>query len=274
MDKSPENPDQLIKEIINFVKAERELYGDFTVPNIKAGNKTTDTVKPDSVDHNASSPKQTQPPTTFSPESKWFQEINNKQSYYQIDQCKTLSGLKKLCEGSNTLRTDLEGTQLVYGVGNTDADLVIIGEAPGASEDRLGEPFVGKAGQLLNKILKAIDFNREEVYITNILKHRPPNNRNPKEIERQRSLPFLLRQIDIINPKLILSLGKVSAQTLLNRSSSLSSMRGSFHSFRDKYQLLATYHPAALLRHSQWKKPTWKDVQLLRKRYDALGGQP
>src|SRR5699024_12061663 len=81
MDKSPENPDQLIKEIINFVKAERELYGDFTVPNIKAGNKTTDTVKPDSVDHNASSPKQTQPPTTFSPESKWFQEINNKQSY-------------------------------------------------------------------------------------------------------------------------------------------------------------------------------------------------
>src|SRR5699024_8762409 len=111
-------------------------------------------------------------------------------------------------------------------------------------------------------------------YITNILKHRPPNNRNPKEIERQRSLPFLLRQIDLINPKLILSLGKVSAQTLLNKKTSLSRMRGRFHPFRKKYQLLATYHPAALLRHSQWKRPTWEDVQKLRKQYEELGGQP
>src|SRR5699024_2365134 len=222
-----------------------------------------------------SNPERRDPqPSTFDPKSAWFRAIENQQLYYQIDQCGTLDELETLCSQADVLQTDLADTKLVFGTGNPDADLILIGEAPGAEEDRQGEPFVGKAGQLLNKILKAIDFERGDVYITNILKHRPPNNRNPKEIERKRSLPFLLRQIDLINPKFILSLGKVSAQTLLNKSSSLSSMRGNFHPFRKKYQLLATYHPAALLRHSQWKRPTWQDVQMLRKRYDEAGGQP
>jgi DNA polymerase len=151
---------------------------------------------------------------------------------------------------------------------------MIIGEAPGAEEDKQGEPFVGKAGKLLDKILGAIDFAREEVYIANILKHRPPNNRNPKPEERERSLPFLLRQIDIIEPKLILAVGKVAAQTLLDKNLSLTKMRGQFHDFRGNYQLLATYHPAALLRHQKWKRPTWEDVQLLREKYDELDGKP
>jgi len=151
---------------------------------------------------------------------------------------------------------------------------MLIGEAPGEEEDKQKEPFVGAAGKLLNKILAAIDFDRDDVYIANILKHRPPNNRDPLQEERQRSLPFLLKQIELIDPKLILCLGKVSAQTLLKSNQSLGKMRGRFHNFMDKYELLVTYHPAALLYHPKWKRPTWEDVQMLRERYDELGCKP
>ncbi|NIT56655.1 MAG: uracil-DNA glycosylase [Aliifodinibius sp.] len=210
----------------------------------------------------------------FTPQEGLFNKDESNDVYYYIDKCNSLDELKKLCQKAEVLQTDLDGTQLVFGVGNPDADLMIIGEAPGAEEDKQGEPFVGKAGQLLNKILDAINFKRQDVYIANILKHRPPNNRNPKPEERERSLPFLLRQIDIIEPKLILAVGKVAAQTLLDKNLSLTKMRGQFHDFRGEYELLATYHPAALLRHPKWKRPTWEDVQLLRKRYNELGGQP
>lgn len=277
MTKSDSNPEQLIQKIINFLDKERELYGDFHIPGNSIPKEDPNFQEKDEAqvsELNSDPEKQDLRPSTFDPKSEWFKSIENQQLYYQIDQCKTLDELEVLCGRADILRTDLADTKLVFGTGNPNADLILIGEAPGAEEDRRGEPFVGKAGQLLNKILKAVDFEREDVYISNILKHRPPNNRNPKEIERKRSLPFLLRQIDLINPKFILSLGKISAQTLLNKSSSLSNMRGSFHPFRKKYQLLATYHPAALLRHSQWKRPTWEDVQMLRKQYDEAGGQP
>ncbi|MFW6157507.1 MAG: uracil-DNA glycosylase, partial [Balneolaceae bacterium] len=191
-----------------------------------------------------------------------------------IATCKSLEELRTLCERSDLLKTDLENTNLVFGVGNPDADLMVIGEAPGEEEDRQGEPFVGAAGQLLNKILAAIEFRREDVYIANILKHRPPNNRDPLQEERERSLPFLIKQIELVNPKIILALGRVSAQTLLDTSDSLGKIRGRLHPFRNKYELMATYHPAALLRNQKWKRPTWEDVQLLRKRYDELGGSP
>ncbi len=211
---------------------------------------------------------------SFDSQEGLFNQGEENEVYNQIDNCTTLEELETVCQKADVLRTDLDGTQLVFGVGNPNADLMVIGEAPGAEEDKQGEPFVGKAGQLLNEILDAINFKREDVYIANILKHRPPNNRNPKPEERKRSLPFLLRQIDIIEPKVILAVGKVATQTLLDKKLSLSKMRGQFHDFRGKYQLLATYHPAALLRHPKWKRPTWEDVQLLRKRYDELGGQP
>jgi uracil-DNA glycosylase len=162
----------------------------------------------------------------------------------------------------------------VFGIGNPAADLMLIGEAPGEREDLQGEPFVGKAGQLLNKILKAIGFEREQVYIANILKHRPPNNRDPLPEERLKSLPFLEKQIDLINPKLILCLGRISAQTLLETSAPMKDLRGRFHPYRGRYELMVTYHPAALLRNPNWKRGTWEDVQLLRKRYDELGGEP
>jgi uracil-DNA glycosylase len=185
-----------------------------------------------------------------------------------------LDELKTYCHQAAILRTDLESTNLVFGVGNARADLMLIGEAPGEQEDRQGEPFVGKAGQLLNKILKAISFERDQVYIANILKHRPPNNRDPLPEERENSLPILEKQIDLINPKLILCLGRISAQTLLETAAPMKELRGRFHQYRDKYEVLVTYHPAALLRNPEWKRGTWEDVQLLRKRYDELGCQP
>ena len=164
---------------------------------------------------------------------------------------------------------DEERENPVFGVGDPEADLIIIGEAPGRDEDKEGEPFVGRAGKLLDKILDAIDFEREEVYITNILKSRPPRNRNPKAAEIDAHLPLLYKQIGLIRPKIILAVGKVAGNTLLDRSSSLSNLRDQEHDFYG-IPLMVTYHPAALLRNSQWKRPTWEDVKLLRTRYDQL----
>ena len=162
-------------------------------------------------------------------------------------------------------------TNPVFGVGNPDADLMVIGEAPGADEDAQGEPFVGRAGQLLTKILEAIGFSRSDVYIANILKSRPPNNRDPLPAEVEAHVPILYKQISLIRPKLILSVGKTSGNSLLSCQSTLGALRQKFHDFHG-IPLLVTYHPAALLRNPQWKRPTWEDVQMLRDRYDALVG--
>ncbi len=159
----------------------------------------------------------------------------------------------------------------VFGVGNAEADLMVIGEAPGADEDARGEPFVGRAGQLLNKILKAIDFEREDVYIANILKSRPPNNRNPLAGEIQAHAPILYKQMTLVRPRLLLCLGKVAASALLDRQDSLKAMRQKFQDFHG-LPLLVTYHPAALLRNPGWKRAAWEDVQMLRKRYNQLTG--
>ena len=157
--------------------------------------------------------------------------------------------------------------KFVFGVGNPHADIVLIGEAPGADEDAQGEPFVGRAGQLLNKILEAINFKREEVYICNILKCRPPNNRDPLPAEVEQCEPYLWKQLEIIKPKIILCLGRISAQVLLKTTDSLTKLREGVHDYRG-IPLLVTYHPAALLRNPAWKRPTWEDVQRLRKMYD------
>ena len=157
----------------------------------------------------------------------------------------------------------------VLGTGDPHADLMIVGEAPGADEDRTGEPFVGRAGQLLNKILEAVLFKREDVYITNILKSRPPNNRDPLPEEVEAHIPILYKQIALVRPKMILAVGKSAGNGLLGRTSSLASLRGKFNDFYG-LPLMVTYHPAALLRNPQWKRPTWEDVKLLRTRYDQL----
>ncbi|HTR80422.1 MAG TPA: uracil-DNA glycosylase [Bacteroidota bacterium] len=159
--------------------------------------------------------------------------------------------------------------KFVFGVGNPHAGLVLVGEAPGADEDAQGEPFVGRAGQLLNKILEAINFKREDVYICNILKCRPPNNRDPQPAEVEQCEPYLWKQLEIIKPKIILCLGRISAQVLLKTTDSLTKLREGVHDYRG-IPLMVTYHPAALLRNPNWKRPTWEDVQRMRKMYDEL----
>lgn len=159
--------------------------------------------------------------------------------------------------------------KFVYGVGSPKAKIIFIGEAPGADEDRIGEPFVGRAGQLLDKILAAIDLDRTTVYIANILKCRPPNNRDPLPDEMEQCFPYLKEQIRIIRPKLLCALGRISGQALLATSTPIGKLRGQWHSY-EGVPLMVTYHPAALLRNPAWKKETWEDMQRLRARYDSL----
>jgi len=161
-------------------------------------------------------------------------------------------------------------TKFVFGVGSPAATLMLIGEAPGADEDAQGEPFVGRAGQLLNKILEAIHFKREEVYICNILKCRPPGNRKPASEEVEQCLPYLGKQIELIKPRMILCLGLTAAENLLGTTESLSNLRGRVLQYQG-IPLMVTYHPAALLRNPNWKRPTWEDVQAMRKLHDELG---
>ena len=172
---------------------------------------------------------------------------------------------------ANTVLIPLDEQRMnpVFGVGNPNSDLLVIGEAPGADEDRQGEPFVGRAGQLLNKIMAAINFDRKDIYIANILKSRPPNNRDPQPNEVQAHIPILYKQISLIQPKIILCVGKTAGNNLLQRNGSLASLRGKFNDFYG-IPVMVTYHPAALLRNPQWKRPTWEDVQLLRSKYDEL----
>jgi len=158
-------------------------------------------------------------------------------------------------------------TQSVPGEGSATADLVCVGEAPGANEDATGRPFVGEAGKLLTKILEAIKLSRDEVFICNVLKHRPPGNRNPLPNEVEACSPYLVRQLEIIQPKVIVAFGTFAAQTLLNTKSSLSQLRGFVHRYYGT-PLIVTYHPAALLRNPAWKRPTWNDVQLARRVLD------
>ena len=160
-------------------------------------------------------------------------------------------------------------TRFVFGTGNPRATLMVIGEAPGADEDAQGEPFVGRAGQLLNKILGAIGFRREDVYICNILKCRPPGNRKPTAEEVEQCLPYLQKQIALVEPAVILCLGLTAAENLLSTSESLTRLRGRVLEYGG-IPLMVTYHPAALLRNPNWKRPTWEDVQALRKLHDEL----
>jgi DNA polymerase len=167
-------------------------------------------------------------------------------------------------------------TNLVFGVGNPDARVVFVGEAPGRDEDLKGEPFVGEAGQLLTKIIQAMGFSREEVYICNVLKCRPPQNRDPLPAEIEACGAFMLRQIKAIKPQAIVALGRFAAQTLLGVKTPISKLRGQFHDYNG-LPLMPTYHPAALLRDPSLKRDVWNDMQqvmqLLGKKEGATDGK-
>ncbi len=159
----------------------------------------------------------------------------------------------------------------VPGEGAANARLVCVGEGPGASEDETGLPFVGAAGALLTKILAAVDLSREEVFITNVVKHRPPGNRNPAPDEIEACSPYLVRQLELIKPKVIVAFGTFAAQTLLNTKTPIGKLRGEVHRYHG-IPLVVTYHPAALLRNPSWKRPTWEDVKLARRILDSATG--
>ncbi len=159
--------------------------------------------------------------------------------------------------------------KFVYGEGSSSAKLMLIGEGPGADENVTGKPFVGRAGQLLTKMLQAINIEREEVYITNVVKCRPPNNRNPHPEEIEACSPYLQEQIEIIKPHLLLLLGRVASDALLKQNKSLSKYRESTHIYQG-IKTYVTYHPSALLRNPGWKKYAWIDLQKLRDDYTAL----
>jgi uracil-DNA glycosylase len=171
---------------------------------------------------------------------------------------------------SKCTRCPLYATALnpVPGEGNHNADFMVIGEAPGQTEDEQGKPFVGRAGQLLTQILEAIKLRREDVFICNVLKHRPPGNRNPEPGEVKACSPYLIRQIELVQPKVILALGTFSAQTLLDTKTAIGKLRGQVHEYHG-VPVVVTYHPAALLRNPAWKRPTWEDVQLARRILDS-----
>jgi DNA polymerase len=156
-------------------------------------------------------------------------------------------------------------TQTVFGVGNPNADWLIVGEAPGADEDRVGEPFVGRAGQLLNAMLRALGLAREQVYIANVLKCRPPHNRDPAAGETGECLPFLERQIELLNPRIMLAVGRIAAQNLLKTDAPLSRLRLHVHGFGPtRVPLVVTYHPAYLLRTPADKRKAWEDLKFAR----------
>jgi DNA polymerase len=153
---------------------------------------------------------------------------------------------------------------VVFGVGNPEAELMFVGEAPGRDEDLQGEPFVGRAGQLLTRIIEAIGLRRQDVYIANVIKCRPPNNRNPQEDEIARCEPYLRRQIELVRPRIIVALGTFAAQTLLKTAQPISQLRGRFHTYHG-VKLMPTFHPAFLLRNPERKRAVWEDMQLVQR---------
>ncbi len=287
-----ENPiEKTIRNVELFLKQQAELFGDETfLPAASAqldatqGNAST----PAEVKKQAQQKKETeqesagllgtdlkQKPKTIkvTEDRELFEGAVPTRSGWKIDshwyESESLESLNSKVSGC--LKCPLGSTRkkFVFGVGNPNAKLVLIGEAPGADEDEQGEPFVGRAGQLLTKILAAVQLRREDVYICNILKCRPPNNREPLPTEVEACEPYLKKQLEIIKPKLIMCLGRIAGQSLLQTNTSLSELRNNIYEYQG-IKVLVTYHPAALLRNPNWKRPAWEDVQKMRKLYDEL----
>lgn len=176
----------------------------------------------------------------------------------------SLSELESIAKQCTACRLHQGRTHVVFGVGNPKAELMFVGEAPGRDEDLQGEPFVGRAGQLLTRIIEAMGLKRRDVYIANVIKCRPPNNRNPQEDEIARCEPYLIRQVELIKPRVLVALGTYAAQTLLKTNLPISQLRGRFHSYHGS-KLMPTFHPAFLLRNPERKRDVWEDMQIVQR---------
>ncbi|MES9861063.1 MAG: uracil-DNA glycosylase [Candidatus Thiodiazotropha sp. LLP2] len=222
--RQPAEPEDFGEEIVELSSPHQVASSETPIPAAEAASSPTAAVETDTLD--------------------WSALIS------QVKQCHQC-GLRSGCK------------QTVFGVGNEQADMLVIGEAPGADEDRQGEPFVGPAGQLLNAMLLAMGFRREMVFIANIVKCRPPDNRDPSPEEALACQSYLLRQIELIRPRLILSVGRVSAHNLLKTDIAVGKLRGRVHAFGERnIPLVVTYHPAYLLRSPEQKRKSWQDLQL------------
>jgi uracil-DNA glycosylase len=260
---------KILSDTQQFLKQQQELYGDtLFLQKFEEGHKessnTQTTIQENKASQEVDLFGNADPPSTLLhkigekilpsyPDEPWI----NTQS---LDE---LNGKINTCTKCSLGKTRIK---FVFGVGNPKAEVVVVGEAPGADEDEKGEPFVGRAGQLLNKILEAVQFKRDEVYICNMLKCRPPNNRDPQAEEVDCCEPYLWKQLEIIKPKMILCAGRIAGQSLLKTNASLTQLRGKMHDYRG-IPLMVTYHPAALLRNPNWKRPCWEDMQQFRKLY-------
>ena len=292
------NPSEILDKVKRFLSQQAELYGDELFVSFQSSvdsdqngkesaaepaksqeENSTSTIddllqKKSELSHSTTerdmSLKQKSKTIKVSEEEGLFDGAVLK-SEWKIDQqwheSDSLEVLNSRISGCLKCRLGSTRKNFVFGVGNPKAKLVLIGEAPGADEDEQGEPFVGRAGQLLNKILVAVQLRREDVYICNILKCRPPNNRDPLPDEVEACEPFLKKQLEIINPKLILCLGRIAGQTLLKTNATLSELRNNVYVYQG-IKVLVTFHPAALLRNPNWKRPAWEDVQKMKKMYD------
>ena len=235
------------EEVIRLLKNQQEIFGDELF-----SPKSKKIAKPSKID------KVKEPTKDLIPAEKeqWETATALDELEAQINNCTNCV----LHKGRN---------KFVFGSGNSNADVMVVGEGPGAEEDKQGLPFVGRAGKLLTDILKAIDFSRDDVYIANIVKCWPPDNRTPLPDEMETCLPYLKKQIELIQPKLILCLGLTAAKGLMKKKESLTSMRGKVFEFENA-KVMITYHPAALLRNPNWKRPCWEDLQKFRKLYDEI----
>ena len=245
-----------IKNIVEALTDQQDIFGDDLLEEVNIEFQESSVTKSTPSD-SISKGKKIQIESDKSLFMEDFQSADNLDSLYEmIHEC------QKCALGATR-------TKFVFGVGNPNADLMLIGEAPGAEEDKQGIPFVGRAGKLLTDILKAIDFEREDVYIANILKCRPPQNRDPLPSEREQCFPYLMKQMEIIKPKVILCLGRIAANALLKKNESLTRLREEDY-WINNIKVFITYHPAALLRNPNWKRGCWEDVQKVKKYYDEV----
>jgi len=237
----------LKNEIIKSLTLQKEIFGDeLFIPKNKIN---TSVVKE---------------PTTLFEEPALFPEEKE-----EWEKAASLNEFEKLISNCTKCRLHQGRNKFVFGTGNPNADVLVIGEGPGAEEDKQGLPFVGRAGKLLTDMLKAIKFEREEVYIGNVVKCRPPENRTPMQDEMDTCLPYLKKQFGLIQPKLILCLGLTAAKGLLKKRESLGELRKSVFEYEGA-KVIVTYHPAALLRNPHWKKDCWEDLKKFRKLYEEL----
>ena len=251
-----------------YLRQQQELGGDAVVLDRTAVDKTA--VDPTTVRTTAVAPSAVSPAAVALPPGISYDPPTADDLFTRdpLREAASLDAVARLVADCTKCRLCAGRNHTVPGEGPSTARLVLVGEGPGRTEDETGRPFVGRAGELLTRILAAVDLKRDEVFICNVVKCRPPENRTPQFDEVAACSPYLFRQLELLRPALILALGGPAAQTLLNTRESLGALRSHIHRFRG-IPVIVTYHPAALLRNPNWKKPTWDDIRIARRLLDA-----